>query len=599
MLGGVLVLLTWPVLSVEPSPGLDPSWVAALNMAADRGLKFGPDLMFTYGPLGFLTRPGLYYAWTMGLAELYTLCLQLALCLTVLWALRRVVPLPAAFLLAFLAVPLIGEQAIVVVALIWAFEALRRGGLPIVARLFPIVGGAVAGLQLLVKLNTAFSVLAICVLAVLAPRVGRARRGLVFLAAFVVSLTVCWFAAGQSVGNVGTYVARSEQIVSGYSAAMIRDVGPRWELWLALLGIALVFVLACRATARAHRRASLAVWAVPAFLGFKEGFVRFDPGHAASFFGLLLGAFVALTWRRARIGLMLIAAGATAVVILHASGGVHDVLLRPGARADAAADQLALAFDGGLRGKRMRNARRGLQNYYGLSPAALAQVRGRPTAVLPTETMIVWAYRLPWRTVPVFQTYSAYTATLDQANARALESTGGPKRVLLSSEPPLDNRNPQFESPGALRALLCNFRPRQVSGNWLILARTARRCGPPKRISSRRARFGQPVVVPTPTAASDLVFVRIHGATPSGIEWLRQLLYRAFERRIHINGTREYRLVPGTAGQGLLMSLPPGRDLQNPFALSPSAHTVSVTQDGGGSSGPVLTYDFFEMNLRP
>lgn len=601
VLAGLLLLLTWPVLTVEPGPGLDPSWVAALHMAADRGLKFGPDLVFTYGPLGFLTRPGLYYAWTLRLAELYIACLQLGLCLSVLWALRRVVPLPAAFLLALVALPLIGEEAIVVVALIWAFEALRPGGSPTVARLFPVVGGAVAGLELLVKLNSGFAVLGICVLTVLAPHVDRARRALVFLATLVLSLALCWFVSGQSLGNVGDFVSRAAQIVSGYSTAMIRDAGPHWELWVALLGIAIVFALAYRATAQAprtHRGALLAVWAVSAFLAFKEGFVRFDPGHAATFFGVLLGALLALAWRRAQLGVVVVAAVATAVLILHVSGGVGTVLLSPGARADAFADQLALAFDDGTRATRVRAARRRLQDYYGLNPAALAAVRGQPTAVLPTETMIVWAYGLPWRPVPAFQTYAAYTAGLDAANARTLESPKGPVRVLRSSEAALDNRNPQFESPGALRALFCNFRQREVSGNWQVLARTRRRCGPARPLSSARARLGQSVVVPAPTTPSNLVFVRIRGVNPGGFERVRQLLYRAFERRLHINGTREYRLVPGTAGQGLLMSLPSGDDLPRPFSLSPQAHTVAITQDGGGSKARGLTYDFFEMSLR-
>src|SRR5882724_153786 len=37
-----------------PSFGLDPSWAMALSQFFHDGLQFGPDVTFTYGPLGFL-----------------------------------------------------------------------------------------------------------------------------------------------------------------------------------------------------------------------------------------------------------------------------------------------------------------------------------------------------------------------------------------------------------------------------------------------------------------------------------------------------------------------------------------------------------------
>ena len=37
--------------------GLDPSWQMALHQAVSRGLVFGRDFVFTYGPLGFVAYP--------------------------------------------------------------------------------------------------------------------------------------------------------------------------------------------------------------------------------------------------------------------------------------------------------------------------------------------------------------------------------------------------------------------------------------------------------------------------------------------------------------------------------------------------------------
>ena len=39
-----------PFDPVMPMVGLDPSWMVGLNQAMEQGLKFGKELVFTYGP---------------------------------------------------------------------------------------------------------------------------------------------------------------------------------------------------------------------------------------------------------------------------------------------------------------------------------------------------------------------------------------------------------------------------------------------------------------------------------------------------------------------------------------------------------------------
>src|SRR4051794_27622935 len=52
-----LALAAWPVPGMQPRAGLDPSWQIALHMAASDRLTYGRDVVFTYGPLGFLSIP--------------------------------------------------------------------------------------------------------------------------------------------------------------------------------------------------------------------------------------------------------------------------------------------------------------------------------------------------------------------------------------------------------------------------------------------------------------------------------------------------------------------------------------------------------------
>ena len=47
----VIVCLTFPLM---PSYELDPSWRMALGYFFEEGMQFGSDVVFTYGPLGFI-----------------------------------------------------------------------------------------------------------------------------------------------------------------------------------------------------------------------------------------------------------------------------------------------------------------------------------------------------------------------------------------------------------------------------------------------------------------------------------------------------------------------------------------------------------------
>jgi hypothetical protein len=53
----LLIIYSWLAFLPLPQPnvvGLDPSWAYAISRAAADGLIFGKDIIFTYGPLGYL-----------------------------------------------------------------------------------------------------------------------------------------------------------------------------------------------------------------------------------------------------------------------------------------------------------------------------------------------------------------------------------------------------------------------------------------------------------------------------------------------------------------------------------------------------------------
>jgi hypothetical protein len=237
---------------------------------------------------------------------------------------------------------------------------------------------------------------------------------------------------------------------------------------------------------------------------------------------------------------------------------------------------------------------------YKLDPPTLRLLEGRTVHVDPWEIALAWYYGLRWRPLPVFQDYSAYTASLDRLNAGRLDAAGGPERVVRENtalvdpqypQPTIDGRLPAWDPPAQSLALLCNYAPLRTTARWQVLGKVRDRCGPPQLIRSLHVRDGQTVTLP---AAGDggAVFIRIRGAGVSGRERLRALLYRARARQAVLNGTQAYRLIPGTAGDGLITSIPRTVDFPGPFSLSPDVRTIAIT--GVGRS---LGIDVFRMTV--
>lgn len=58
--GILLMIATWPAWRLGIAVGLDPSWNTALVMAHVERLRFGRDIGYTYGPLGYLAVPSAF-----------------------------------------------------------------------------------------------------------------------------------------------------------------------------------------------------------------------------------------------------------------------------------------------------------------------------------------------------------------------------------------------------------------------------------------------------------------------------------------------------------------------------------------------------------
>jgi hypothetical protein len=610
--GGLIVaLLGWRVGFESPGPGIDPSWNAGLAMAVEQGLRFGHEIAFTYGPLGFLNSRIVFCGDLGVLSFVYGAALYVLFCIGLVWSLRRALPTAVALVVAFLAVaalpmPLLEVGLLsAVFACFWLLEAERSAR---VLNAFVLAAATFAAPAALIKLSTGPLVPLLLLIALIGARVG-GRRIAGYLVLLAAELLVLWLGAGQSLGDVPAFISHTIQISSGYSSAMLRSTDvAAWKVTAATLAAIALTVALVAAAWRAPYRDRRGRWAgavlvaLAAFAIYKEGVVRVDAGHLTVYFANASIVWVAVGFGAARRWWV----PAIAVVVFAVS-----LPLRPAGTGDNldfvsnlrfAFDQARTLVSPGRREAAMESGRRGMKGTYALEPGALAALRGRTVAVEPWEAAAAWAYRLDWRPLPVFQNYSAYTSTLDRLNSEAVESPGGPERLLRENQqvvdpefptPDLDNRFPGWDPPEQARAVLCNFAPLYTSERWQVLGRVRDRCDPPRPLGTVEAAAGEAVPVPAP-GPNGVVFARIEGAGVSGLERVQTFLFHAASRHAVVNGDTRYRLVPETAGDGLLLRAAPGLVEPGPFDPVPEAKTLAV--EGGSDQ---LTYRFYAMSISP
>ena len=144
-----VLLLFPPWQFAVPGTGLDASWVEVIGHGARHGWQWGRDVVFTYGPLGYLL-PNPYLEGGVVLALVLNTCLALVFAQGVVAVLPRH-PLFAAialFVLILFPAAMMGRAAYTVLGLLVTLLHFRQPGDP--ARFSSLTIAAATGLFTLV-----------------------------------------------------------------------------------------------------------------------------------------------------------------------------------------------------------------------------------------------------------------------------------------------------------------------------------------------------------------------------------------------------------------------------------------------------------------
>ena len=595
-----------------PGTNLDASWQEMLIHAHARGMQFGRDLIFTWGPWGYIW--GNYHLGSAGAAPLLAwkvaanLLISLALVVLtrslVLWRRLAFVAVFMAFNWFFMDVGFF-----VLITLIGIVGLMRRG-----APLYQMAAWAFA-LGFLSQIKFTYLVISsAAVIAAVACCAGRRSwRGIPAIAgAYGLSLIVAWVGAGQDPANLFAYIRYSLEIALGYGDAMGLDEALPVFLCGAALAAACAFFLwrAWRTIPeRPYALCTCAFLAFTMFVMWKEGFTRAD-GHVMGFFAFILTLVPVLQslllperrwhWFEGSAVLCLLGIAAANLDMLRMVPRITWERIY--------GSTTTMGRLGSLPGEWQRSYEEARLS--AAMPAVTAAVGKATVDVYDCFTAAALLNGMQLAARPIFQSYSAYTPGLEERNLRSYQSDRAPD-FLLWSDDRIDDRYPGQDDAMLLAALPGHFEPLfPEDGFWLMKRTSALSKAAVERRIIFKVRVHLAEEITLPPQRDQAIWLRAD-AVPNILGRARALLYKP--ARIAIVTTddeghqKAWRLIPRVARDGFILvpTLAGGSDMSQFLRGSASSWVKSFhfeapgSQDEFWSHVDVSVFGLSGIPLRP
>jgi len=573
----IAVFATWLVWSAnlffpnEPALGLDPSWQSVLCHAVGRPWVFGRDLVYTYGPWGWLTT--LQYdavtffprmAWEIGFKAFASVMVVLA-ATTLAWP-RRI-----AFVAAAILFPPLFQDTLPMLLIVGLTLLAMRSNLrwPLLVAI-----GATLGFLSLQK----FTYLLIagdgltCVVGqrLRTPECGRSLAAL--LGGTTASFLTGWVAAGQPLAAIPLFLQHSAWVASGYTEAMFLDESPA-VFALGISGALLFLLLVWDRVNRESWPAALALTGF-GFLAWKHGFVRAD-GHTLGFFFFVLFAGIAAPRLNPSAGWgRHVTSGALCAVALGGCLAAEPAMLTLPYHTSRLrlVKKTELAFQlPWVREIRDRQTR-ALALGHAL-PAVRAAIGDATVDQFGNNQAILLLNAFNYRPRPVFQSFQAYSEPLARLNETAALSPDGAEFLLASLET-IDGRYPTLDDAALLPRLQSDYRFVLAEGGFLLLQKnSAPSAVTRKPLASGSLRYGTEAQTLPP--GSGTVWASIE-APYSWLGRLRTFFYKPPELSLVVRDAddieRRFRLIVPAARAGFLLS---------PMLLDTADLSTLLTQSAG------------------
>ncbi len=474
-------LLTLPLTIYVVSTGLDASWANALNMLPHSHYKFGSDVLFTYGPLGFINCPqhlaaNLPIAWLVRLFIWSLLITQLATRyrsagrdqLGCFIAVIGVI-LAHQFLTDFIDYMLASAVLLLIMRRNPGEQSwLATASISILASI-AFLAKESSYVMLLLSLCAYFS------LWHLRERSRPSRDAWLRLTAMAGTPLFVYLIYNPSLAGLWSYITGVAQISSGYSVAMSYAGLPQYEgLRLGLLTSLLGGFSAC-AVWRKWLKVEVAAAILAAFcFAMKYSVVRTD-GHIAFVyaFSIVLMGFVVLQCRHVKMSILAgtLTFAALCALSLSEMNPVWGTFTSRGAQTWSPISHLqeiGVLFHWSKSMTAVDAQGEANLRTDQLSDSMRTRIDKAPVVFFPNELSYAPANNLNLLPLYTLQAYAAYTHELDRRTAERLRAAPANTRLLMTWGQ-VDGRHTLLDVPATWEAIYAGFQPEFAESNLLLL----------------------------------------------------------------------------------------------------------------------------------
>ena len=449
----LFAITTTPILLSLPGYEVDPSWIAIFNWAVGREIGFGKDIVFTYGPLGFMAVPEKQFL----IVFIYNLFLSLLL--LPFFKVKNIISI--IFCLGFILMSAIMgildsmQYLISIIMILFAFSAKedKKYYIYIIYAIFITVP------MIYIK----FSNIALLLFSMILTDIILFKDSKKILATpiFVAWLILLWMLIGQPIETLPMFFTSSLEIMSGYNDAMIATYVP-FPIQIFIIIIVLIALTIFHIIKFALKEINgninkvlllLSILA-PLFVAFKYGFTRHDSIHfRVSFYAIILiNMFMAITiYKEKLISLMdkkkikyvgfLLGVCCLVFIIYKPNSKIIKKILTPINKIENSTLALTDNMDG-----QIYQAKQSIAFYKGMFD-------NETIDSYPFYQGALIASELNYKPRPVIQSYSAYTPKLRELNSNHLLKDDAPENILFAVQE-IDNRLPtSMDSPSWIHIL--------------------------------------------------------------------------------------------------------------------------------------------------
>lgn len=480
----VLILLMIPIFLQYISTNLDNSWAYFLNWVPYTDFKFGKDIVFTYGPLGFLL-----FTQNVGnnviISSIFwslIVFFDAFILISILFFEKKTkIPnfnLLVSLLLYFFSLNFQSYIRVEYYLLGTVFLALSAAWFCEKKSIYFLISVLITSITIFIKItNTIFALSAIIVLLVLIFFKNRAlaykflAMALIIPAVFIIGYLIY----NPSLPDMLTYLISSLDFSSGYSSAMsLSSVGTEVAVALVSLLFAILFLLRTQPDKKFLLYSLIS--AGPLYLLFKHAFVRADIHICIFFEGFLLILSVMFLFfdfstmmdnskhrKPELVSLLLLLCillpSLTYSYLCHESLAdvpttvINELTFRT---ADKIKEPLDTTDQSDI-----------------LSTEMMDIIGSETVTAFPWECSYAAYNKITFVPMTVLQNYAAYTPRLDEMNATFFSAATSPEYIIFSMHS-IDGRFALLESPLTWNSIYLNYSVILVNSDCVLLKKEKR-----------------------------------------------------------------------------------------------------------------------------